>query len=45
MLGRHSPVLCRVVGHRLPRRKRPFFITEHFQRCERCGERVLIRDR
>jgi len=38
-------VLCRVVGHRLPRRKRPFFLTDRYQRCERCGKRVRLRDR
>jgi hypothetical protein len=29
----------------LPRRKRPFFLTDRFQRCERCGERVPLKDR
>lgn len=38
-------LLCRVIGHRLPRRKRPFFLTERFQRCERCGERVTAKYR
>jgi hypothetical protein len=38
-------ILCRVVGHRLPRRKRPFFLIERYQRCERCGERVRLKDR
>jgi hypothetical protein len=38
-------VLCRFLGHKLPRRRRPFFLTERFQRCERCGERVALRDR
>jgi uncharacterized membrane protein YGL010W len=37
--------ICRVVGHRLPRRRRPFFLTDLFQRCERCGERVRLKDR
>lgn len=37
--------LCRLVGHKLPRRRRPFFFTERFQRCERCGERVKLRGR
>jgi len=36
-------LLCRLVGHKLPRRRRPFFFTERFQRCERCGERVKVR--
>ena len=36
---------CRVLGHKLPRRKRPFFLTERFQRCDRCGKRVLLKDR
>jgi hypothetical protein len=31
-------------GHRVPRRRRPYFLTERFQRCERRGERVLISD-
>src|SRR6476619_5174649 len=35
-------VLCRFLGHKLPRRRRPFFLTERFQRCERCGERVAL---
>jgi hypothetical protein len=38
-------VICRVLGHKLPRRRRPFFLTERFQRCERCGERVRLKDR
>lgn len=38
-------ILCRVVGHRLPRRKRPFFLTDRHQRCERCGKRVRLKDR
>jgi len=37
--------LCRLVGHRLPKRKRPFFLFERTQRCERCGERVRLKDR
>jgi hypothetical protein len=36
---------CRLFGHKLPRRKRPFFLTERFQRCERCGARVLLHGR
>ena len=36
---------CRLLGHKLPRRKRPFFLTERFQSCERCGARVRLRDR
>jgi hypothetical protein len=38
-------VLCNVLGHRLPRRKRPFFLIERYQRCERCGERVRLKGR
>ena len=38
-------VLCGVLGHRLPRRKRPFFLTDRHQRCERCGKRVRLKDR
>jgi hypothetical protein len=38
-------IRCRVLGHRLPRRKRPFFLIERYQRCERCGERVRLKDR
>ena len=30
---------CRILGHKVPRAKW-FFLTERFQRCERCGERV-----
>ena len=30
---------CRVFGHKVPK-ARWFFLTERFQRCERCGERV-----
>jgi len=37
--------LCRVFGHRLPKRRRPFFLTDLFQKCERCGERVRLKDR
>jgi hypothetical protein len=37
--------LCRLIGHKLPRRRRPFFFTERFQRCERCGARVKLRGR
>ena len=33
---------CRVFGHKLPRRRRPFFLTERYQRCERCGRRVRL---
>jgi len=29
-------------GHRLPKRKRPFFLTERYQRCERCGKRIRL---
>ena len=36
---------CRVFGHRLPRRRRPFFLTERYQRCERCGRRMRLKDR
>ena len=36
---------CRLFGHRLPRRRRPFFLTERYQRCERCGKRVRLRNR
>jgi hypothetical protein len=42
--GRWRRGACRVFGHRLPRWKRPFFLTERVRRCERCGERVLVRD-
>ncbi|HEV7133030.1 MAG TPA: DUF1660 family phage protein [Gaiellaceae bacterium] len=38
-------LLCRLFGHRVPRRRRPFFFTERFQRCERCGARVRVRGR
>jgi hypothetical protein len=31
------------LGHRLPRRGKPFFLTENFERRQRCGRRVLIR--
>ena len=37
-------LLCRIFGHRLSRRRRPFFLTDRFQRCSRCGERVALRD-
>jgi DNA-directed RNA polymerase subunit RPC12/RpoP len=37
--------LCGVIGHKLPRRKRPFFLIDRFQRCERCGDRVLLKGR
>ena len=30
---------CRVLGHKVSK-SRWFFLTERFQRCERCGERV-----
>ena len=30
---------CRLFGHKVPK-SRWFFLTERFQRCERCGERV-----
>ena len=30
---------CRLFGHKVPK-ARWFFLTERFQRCERCGERV-----
>jgi len=30
---------CRVLGHKVPKSRR-FFLTERFQRCVRCGERV-----
>jgi hypothetical protein len=36
---------CRLLGHRLPRSRRPFFLTERYQRCERCGKRVRLRGR
>jgi Prophage protein (DUF1660) len=36
---------CRIFGHRLPRSRRPFFLTERYQRCERCGKRVRLRGR
>jgi hypothetical protein len=38
-------LLCKVLGHKLPRRKRPFFLIERYQRCERCGTRVRLRGR
>ncbi|MGH3033226.1 MAG: hypothetical protein ACRDON_01550 [Gaiellaceae bacterium] len=39
-------LMCRVLGHRLPRRKRPFFLLEPpLQRCERCGKRALVKIR
>jgi hypothetical protein len=37
-------MVCAAIGHRLPRRGRPFFLAERFQRCERCGELVLVHD-
>ena len=36
--GRMS-LRCRILGHKVPKAKW-FFLTERFQRCERCGERV-----
>ena len=36
--GRMS-LRCRLFGHKVPK-ARWFFLTERFQRCERCGERV-----
>jgi hypothetical protein len=30
---------CRILGHKVAKAKR-FFLTERFQRCERCGEHV-----
>jgi len=45
MLRLSLSLVCRVFGHRLPRSKRPFFLTERFQRCERCGERVRAKYR
>jgi hypothetical protein len=38
-------LLCSIMGHKLPRRRRPFFLTERFQRCERCGVRVPLKGR
>jgi hypothetical protein len=38
-------VLCRIAGHKLPRRKRPFFLTDRYQRCDRCGKRIRLKDR
>jgi DNA-directed RNA polymerase subunit RPC12/RpoP len=38
-------VLCRLLGHKLPGGKRSFIIPERYQRCERCGERVLVKSR
>ena len=34
---------CRVFGHKVPK-ARWFFLTERFQRCERCGERVASKE-
>jgi hypothetical protein len=34
-----SSLRCRVFGHKVPK-ARWFFLTERFQLCERCGERV-----
>ncbi|MBI4171360.1 MAG: hypothetical protein HY511_01230 [Actinobacteria bacterium] len=45
MIRLSRSLLCRVLGHRLPRSKRPFFLTERFQRCERCGARVRAKYR
>lgn len=36
---------CRILGHKLPRSRRPFFLTERYQRCERCGKRVRLSGR
>jgi prophage protein DUF1660 len=33
---------CRLVGHKTPGRKRFLLATDGYQRCERCGERVLV---
>jgi hypothetical protein len=33
--------ICDVFGHRVPRRRRPFFFTERYQRCARCGSQVV----
>jgi hypothetical protein len=30
---------CRLLGHKVPK-SRWFFLTERWQRCERCGARV-----
>ena len=38
-------MLCNVLGHKLPRRKRPFFLIERYQPCSRCGERVRLKGR
>jgi NADPH:quinone reductase-like Zn-dependent oxidoreductase len=42
---RRVTLRCRLFGHRLPRRRRPFFLTERYQRCERCGKRIRLRGR
>jgi hypothetical protein len=42
MKQHRNPIRCRLFGHRLPRRGRPFFITGRYL-CERCGERVPVR--
>jgi hypothetical protein len=34
---------CRVFGHKVPK-ARWFFLTERFQRCDRCGERVAPKE-
>ena len=43
-LARSVGLRCRLFGHKVPGWKR-FFLTERYQRCERCGERVLVRSR
>ena len=32
---------CRLFGHKVPAWRR-FLLTERYQRCERCGNRVLV---
>ena len=38
-------LICDVFGHRLPRRHRPFFLTERYQQCERCNAQVPLKRR
>jgi len=35
--------MCDVFGHRVPRRRRPFFLTDRYQRCERCRSQIAIK--
>jgi hypothetical protein len=35
--------MCDIFGHRLSRRRRPFFLIERYQRCERCEAQVALK--